>query len=87
MPLASLSFRSVNGEDVQTFSAEELILVLPNGIEVSLYPPDEHEPDIVTLIKAQAGQYQARLIVKPWCRNQIFLSAEHFGSEPFEPLA
>lgn len=60
----------------QSHTADEVIIVLPNGIEFSLFAGDEGDNEVVALITATEPLVPHRFVLRPGAVNQVGIGAE-----------
>ena len=76
MPTTQVRILAIRDGRETPIPADEVKLVLPNGIELVLYVSDPSEDGYLTLMIPPVGDTVAAFKVRPGAVNQIGLSAE-----------
>ena len=76
MTQEKITLRTIDGDVEQSLTADEVIIVLPNGIEFSLFAGDEGDNEVVALITATEPLVPHRFVLRPGAVNQVGIGAE-----------
>lgn len=71
-----IHLRTVTGEQEQTYYVDEVIIVLPTGIEFSLFAGYEEDNEVVAFVKTGAPVTPYRFVLRPGAVNQLGISVE-----------